>query len=274
MGNLVLTDSQNYTNIANAIRAKAGTLSTYTPAEMPAAISAISGGVTPSGVISITENGMHDVTSYASASVSVPVGVFPTGTSNISENGVYDISTYASVSVNVPEPDYNKRWTDNANFKTFTDASVTIIPYGTFAYTINLSTVSFPEAVTISNYAFGYCFKLQNGSFPKVKTIGTYAFQYCSSFMSGQVLNSSVFPSLSGTLGGYAFRGCQYITGVSLPNITSLGAQAFSACSRITSVDLPKVTHTAAGVFSYLTTCTGYSLPELKVIGSSAFYSN
>ena len=35
---LIITDSQNYTNIANAIRTKNGTNNTYTPANMPNAI--------------------------------------------------------------------------------------------------------------------------------------------------------------------------------------------------------------------------------------------
>lgn len=40
----VITDEQNYQNIADAIRAKLGSADTYTPSEMAAAIGAISGG--------------------------------------------------------------------------------------------------------------------------------------------------------------------------------------------------------------------------------------
>ena len=40
----VLTDSQHYTNIANAIRGKNGSSDTYTPAEMADAILAIETG--------------------------------------------------------------------------------------------------------------------------------------------------------------------------------------------------------------------------------------
>ncbi len=40
----VITDEQNYQDIANAIRAKLGSADTYTPSEMAAAIGAISGG--------------------------------------------------------------------------------------------------------------------------------------------------------------------------------------------------------------------------------------
>lgn len=40
---LIITDSQNYTNIANAIRTKNGTNNVYTPANMPAAILSLGG---------------------------------------------------------------------------------------------------------------------------------------------------------------------------------------------------------------------------------------
>lgn len=198
--------------------------------------------------------------------------IIPTGTSNITDNGTFDISSYASVSVSVPEHPYAKRYTDNANFTSYTDSTIITIPYGVFAYTLNLSTVNFAAATVVGSYAFAYCYKLRDISFPEVKTISQYAFQYCSSF--NWALDSTKFPKLAGTIGAYAFRGCQYLTGVSLPSVTSVGTQTFSGCSRITYVNLPLVTHTVGGTFSYLTTCTNYTLTALKVVGSSAFYSN
>ena len=271
----LVTNSQ-LTNIASAIRSKNGETSFYTVDEMPSKILAIAGGggITPTGTITISTNGMHNVYNYASASVSVPVGVFPSGTFSITSNSVYDITNYQSVSVNVPEHPYAARYTDTTAFTSFTDSTITSIPYGAFAYTLNLSSVYFPACTYIGSYAFGYCYKLNTVSFPLVKTISNYAFQYCSSYLSGASLTSAAFPSLTGTLGAYAFRGCQYIIGVDLPNVTSLGTQAFSACSRIKSVNLPNLTVAGAGAFSYLTTCTNYSLPKLVSVYSSAFYSN
>ena len=241
---LIITDSQYYTDIADAIRAKLSTSSTYLPEEMASAIGSISGGG----------------------------GITPTGTYSISANGTYDITEYASVAVSVPDPDYVLKYQGANLLTSFTDAASTSIVYGAFAYTSSLNTVSFPEATTIGPYAFAYCYKLRTISFPKVTTIDTYAFQYCSSM--NYAINSTNFPALTGKIGNGAFRGCQYLTGVDLPNVTSIGTQCFSACSRITTVNMPKLTSTSTGAFSYLTTCSEYSLPLATFIASNCFTSN
>lgn len=66
------------------------------------------GGITPSGIKNITENGIHDVTLYEKANVNVPIPdgyIQPSGTMNITENGTHDATEYASVKVEVPVPD-------------------------------------------------------------------------------------------------------------------------------------------------------------------------
>lgn len=91
--------------IADAIREKNGTQNTYFVSEMANAITSLptgGGGITPSGTKIINSNGQHDVTSYATAEVNVPIGIFPEGTKQITSNGEVDVTTFEKVNVNVP----------------------------------------------------------------------------------------------------------------------------------------------------------------------------
>lgn len=103
----VLVRESSLQSIADAIRAKNGTQNTYKPDEMADAIEAISGGgITPTGTIEITQNGVVDVTNYASADVDVPTGSTPVINSlSITENGTYTapsgVDGYSPVTVSV-----------------------------------------------------------------------------------------------------------------------------------------------------------------------------
>lgn len=102
----ILVERNSLSGIADSIRAKNGTQTTYKPSEMAAAIDALpSGGITPTGTIEITQNGTVDVTQYASAEVDVPQSSTPTGTKQISitQNGTIteDVTNYASAEITV-----------------------------------------------------------------------------------------------------------------------------------------------------------------------------
>lgn len=73
----VLVSENNLTNIANAIRGKNGTTTTYKPSEMAAAITAISGGGEPTiESLNITSNGTYTapegIDGYSPVTVNVP----------------------------------------------------------------------------------------------------------------------------------------------------------------------------------------------------------
>lgn len=72
MSKVAITE-QYLSDIADAIRSKTGASLSYKPSEMADAVSHISGGggIVPTGTLSITENGTHNVYNYASANVNV-----------------------------------------------------------------------------------------------------------------------------------------------------------------------------------------------------------
>lgn len=64
--------------------------------------------VIPSGTVSITKNGTHEVSGKASVDVDVPIPdgyIQPSGTKTISTNGTHDVGDYKNAEVNVPIPE-------------------------------------------------------------------------------------------------------------------------------------------------------------------------
>lgn len=100
------TLSDLFTAIANSLRGKTGGSAKIVADDFPSVIDGLdTSGITPTGTKTISSNGTHDVTTYATALVNVPTGVTPSGSLSIDENGTYDVTNYASAIVNVPTPE-------------------------------------------------------------------------------------------------------------------------------------------------------------------------
>lgn len=161
------------------------------------------------------------------------------------------------------------------------DTLTSIRSYG-LAYMTALTSVSFPNLVTISSYAFynDYGIEWDGWPFPKAKTIGNYAFRYCYGLTGDIVLPSTVtsigqysFANCTGmetftatgaigTLGTYTFNGASghvmalreihmpnLGTGIAL-NLNFGNATAANACQHLEVCDIGKAKSIAANTFA------------------------
>lgn len=163
MSKAIITES-NLTAIADAIRAKNGNNTTYTPAEMAAAITAIPTGSSGSGV----ENSIIERTI----------------------SGTYSDSTMTTVG--------RCAFAYATQLEAVSFLQCTTVSSSAFVYCSNLTTATFPECTSVGGSAFYYCSKLTTISFPKCMLIEREAFEYCSkitttSFPECTTIGSSAF---------------------------------------------------------------------------------
>ena len=228
------------------------------------------GGVKPSGTLEISENGVYDVYSYASASVDahpsaslsetyisngsynitgefnggvitvdVPAPQFVTETLNVSANGTYNpgegVNGYSQVVVDVPQSvtGYTeKQITEGVKIVNLSNSASYVHPF-VFEEDNYLQTVNLPNCTSVGEDAFANCNNLTTVNLPVCTIISSNAFRGC------QNLKTINIP-LCSEIGGSAFlMWSDFVSELNLPKCVSIGNEAFGRCYSLATVNLP-----------------------------------
>ncbi len=105
-----------------------------------------------------------------------------------------------------------------------------------------LTSVRFPEANNVDNYAFYYNRKLASASFPKATRLEEQALAYCESLTSVDIPSATY-------LGFNCFYNCKALKSLYLPSVTGLNQMVFSNCSALEWIDFVKLAQIQYSVF-------------------------
>ena len=159
-------------------------------------------------------------------------GVKPSGILEISENGVYNVYSYASANVNVPTGGFNEREVTEGVYDIVNlNNSASFVKNNVFDNNSYIQTVDLPDCTVVNESAFYHCSNLTTVNLPICSSIGSSAFMNCSN------LTTVNLPMCIG-IGSDAFRSCYSLSQVNLPMVKTIGLSTFNACSALTSLTL------------------------------------
>ena len=135
------------------------------------------GGVKPSGVLDISNNGVFDVYSYASANVNVPTTGFDEREVTEGKLNIVNLNNSASFVKNYV-------FDTNSYVQTVNLPDCYEVKNNAFISCSSLSQVNLPMCISIASAAFRNCSSLSQVNLPMVKTIGQSVFGACSALSS------------------------------------------------------------------------------------------
>lgn len=176
--------------------------------------------------------------------------IIPSGTLTISINGTHNVKNYESAVVNVAgsggvggEDSETLEALLNCTITNYSNNELSKVRTGLFADCSNLTTVSLPNCTDLADYAFYSCKKLNSVNLPICKRALKQAFAYCTDLTNINLPLCSSFAT-------YVFSACTNLETASLPELSYVGAYAFSDCNKLTTLSLPKGNNIGGGAFS------------------------
>lgn len=223
-----------FSDIADKIRFKLGTTSSYVADAFPTAIESIGEDWIDRTVSTLPLSSGYSgaIGSYAFYYCTKLSGTIGTNSPVISAYAFYYCSKLTALSF----------------------PSLTRIQSCAFYHCNALTSVNLPLLMDLSSYAFNYCSSITTVNLPEVTSIGSYA------FASAYKLTTVSIPKVS-RVNYYGFGYCSSLTTLTLPSCTSLAAYVFRGCLRLISLYLPgsSICSLAASTVFYSTPIGGYS---------------
>lgn len=201
-----------FSDIADKIRFKLGTTSSYVADAFPAAIETIGENWANKTITAFPLSSGYSGTigSYAFYSCTQMSGVVKTNSHMISAYAFYYCDKLTGLSF----------------------PSLTSTQSYAFYHCSRLTNVDLPLLVTLSTYVFDYCSSITTVNLPEVTSIGSYA------FASAYKLTTVSIPKASRVY-NYGFAYCSSLATLTLPSCTSIATYAFRNCIRLVSLYLP-----------------------------------
>jgi hypothetical protein len=224
------------------------------------------GGVTPTGTLPITSNGVYDVTNYASADVQVPTTapeiyrVF-----RVSDGKIVNSITTPFISLPNTAKDIDAYCYYNAYANT---------PANILSGAVNLSSLELLSGAYACYSMFSGCSGITSVDLSSLASVsGSYACQYmfynCTGITSVDV---SSLTTISDSGCNYMFSGCSGITSVDLSSLTAAAStnccnSMFYNCTNLASVDISHLCKVGtSSCLAYMfrgTALTSLSFPNL-----------
>lgn len=159
-------------------------------------------------------------------------GVSPSGVLDISGNGVFDVYSYASANVNVPTTGFDEREVTEGKLNIVNlNNSASFVKNNAFGNNSYIQTVNLPDCYEVKEAAFGYCANLTTVNLPVCNTLGNYVYRNCTSLSQVNIPECSTIK-----LG--AFMNCSSLSEIKLPVLQRMLNNVFSGCVALNSVTL------------------------------------
>lgn len=110
----------------------------------------------------------------------IPTGITPTGQIAITQNGIFDVTDYASASVAVPNDDSELVGLIEGTIETIKNVHITTLRQSVFQNISTIKKIEFPNLTTLPQYAFYNCTRLEFADVGISEVIKTSTFSYCS----------------------------------------------------------------------------------------------